>query len=74
MSRLLYTTAAITMIGLAVGSAHARAANYHHHAPWTQALAYPGYAGPVPSSYDEHYTMRYYGGPKSPMWPAVIGK
>ena len=40
----------------------------HHHHVWKQALHRPA----EPDAYSQqtvvHGTMRYYGGPKSPMW------
>jgi hypothetical protein len=62
MSKILTTTTAIIVVGLAVGSAPALATNYHDYHPWaeTQVQTQP------------HYAMRYYGGPKSPMWVSRI--
>lgn len=57
--------ATIAILGGAVGtsSADARTAKAAKH-PKISAMAAPP---PEPRS----HTMRYYGGPKSPMWPAV---
>ena len=57
MSKILSTAAAIIILG----SVPALATNYHDYRPWeqTQTQAQP------------YYTMRYYGGPQSSIWPSV---
>jgi hypothetical protein len=59
MSKILNTTAAIIMLGLAATSVAQARAKDHDCRPLAQA-----------QTQAPHYTMRYYGGPKSPMWPS----